>query len=148
MVSQLNAELVALQAEKKLVLKELPYLQKVTTAIPPTEDPPNIVDQLSTLADKTHCKLGSVNPADVVSPSGTVGLSIIPVTFTVSGTHQAVFVFLKDFYTLQRLMTISTVALAPGGTSPNILAVGDGQPYTLSVSATAYTTYVPPVATP
>ena len=39
-VTQLNLELYALKAEKKLVLHELPYLKKVTTAIPPTEDPP------------------------------------------------------------------------------------------------------------
>ena len=48
-VSQLNAELASLKAERKLVLKELPFLKKVTTAIPPTEDPPGIVDSLNTL---------------------------------------------------------------------------------------------------
>jgi hypothetical protein len=38
------------------------------------------------------------------------------------------------------LMTISTVSLAPGGTAPNIMAANDGQPYSMSVTATAYTT--------
>jgi hypothetical protein len=51
--TQLNMELILLKAEKKLVLRELPYLKKVTTAIPPTEDPPGIVDSLNTLANKT-----------------------------------------------------------------------------------------------
>ena len=38
--AQLNMELIGLKAEKKLVQRELPYLRKVTAAIPPTEDPP------------------------------------------------------------------------------------------------------------
>ena len=41
---------------------------------------------------------------------------------------------------MKRLMTINSVSLSPGGTSVNILAVGDGQPYSLSVNAVAYTT--------
>ena len=39
MVQSLNAELTALQAEQKLVAKELPYLTKVSTAIPPNAGP-------------------------------------------------------------------------------------------------------------
>ena len=140
-VTQLNAELASLKAEKKLVLKELPYLKKVTTAIPPTEDPPGIVDSLNTLAAKTGCDLLSVTPADTPSASGMAGLSVISVYFAISGTHSHVFVFLKDFYTMKRLMTISSVNLAPGPTNPNILSVGDGQPYSMSVTADAYTTY-------
>ena len=56
------------------------------------------------------------------------------------------FAFLSSFYKMTRLMTISSVGLSPAGTNPNILAVGDGQQYTLSVSADAYTTYVAPAA--
>jgi len=141
-VTQLNRELGSLKAEKKLVLKELPYLKKVTTAIPPTEDPPGIVDSLNTLADKTGCDLLSVTPADTPSASGVTGLSEISVSFSISGTHKNVFAFLSKFYKMTRLMTISSVGLAPTGANPNILAVGDGQQYDLTVSATAYTTYV------
>ena len=61
-LTQLNLELAALKAESKLVQKELPFLQKVTAAIPPTEDPPGIVDSLNTLANKTGCDLLSVTP--------------------------------------------------------------------------------------
>ena len=43
---------------------------------------------------------------------------------------------------MTRLMTISSVGLSPTGANPNILAVGDGQQYDMTVSATAYTTYV------
>jgi len=145
---QLNLELLALQAEKKLVKKELPYLKKVETAIPPTEDPPGIVDELNTLANQTGCTLSSVSVSDTVTPSGATGLSIIPVSFTLSGKHRAVFNFLKHFYTLKRLMTISTVGLAPPGTNPNILNIGDGESYSLSVTADAYTTYAAPTTTP
>jgi Tfp pilus assembly protein PilO len=147
MVTQLNAELRALQAEKQLVLQELPYLKKVTTAIPPTVDPPGIVDQLYTLAVKTGCKLGSVSTTNTTTPSATAGLATIPVSFTVSGAHRSIFTFLTDFYTLQRLITINTVSLSPAGTSPNILAIGDGQQYTMTVTAQAYTTLVAPAAT-
>ena len=112
----------------------------MTTAIPPTEDPPGIVDSLNTLANKTGCDLLSVTPADTPSPSGVSGLSDISVSFSLSGTHKDVFAFLKSFYTMTRLMTISNVGFSSGGTNPNILAVGDGQPYSMSVSATAYTT--------
>ena len=51
-VSRLNMELMALKAEKKLVLHDLPYLKIVTTAIPPIEDPGGIVNSLNTLAKK------------------------------------------------------------------------------------------------
>jgi Tfp pilus assembly protein PilO len=139
-VTRLNLELISLKAEKKLVLSELPYLKKVTTAIPPVEDPPGIVDSLNTLANKTGCDLLSVTPANFPSPSGVAGLSNISVTFSLSGLHKNLFTFLTDFYNMQRLMTINNVSLSPGGTTPNILAVGDGQPYSMTVSATAYTT--------
>jgi len=145
-VAQLNTELASLKAESKLVLRELPYLKKVTTAIPPTEDPPGIVDSLNSLANQTGCDLLSVAPANSPSPSAVADLSDISVSFSVSGTHQNVFAFLTDFYAMKRLMTISAVSLSPGGTSPNILAAGDGQQYTMTVSASAYTTYVAPAA--
>ncbi|MGA2527562.1 MAG: type 4a pilus biogenesis protein PilO [Acidimicrobiales bacterium] len=146
-VSQLNAELTSLKAERKLVLKELPFLKKVTTAIPPTEDPPGIVDSLNTLANQTGCNLSSVTPADSPTPSGTPGLSNISVTFALSGTHSDVFSFLNRFYKMKRLMTIDSVSLAPTSTAANILAAGDGQPYSMALTATAYTTYVAPTGT-
>ena len=139
-VTQLNLELAALKAEKKLVLQELPYLKKVATAIPPTMDPPGIVDELSNLATKTHCILVGVTPSDTTSPSGTAGLAVIPVSFSLTGTHQNVFIFLNDFYSLTRLMTINSVALS-SVSSPNILAVRDGEPYSMTVTASAYTTF-------
>lgn len=146
-VNQLNAELAALKVEKALVTKELPYLKQVTTAIPPVMDPPGIVDQLNTLANTTHTKLLSVTPADTVTPSGVAGLSILPVTFTVEGTHRDVFLFLNGIYDLKRLITVNTIGLAAGN-NPNVLAVNDGQQYTMAVTANAYTTYVPPLPVP
>lgn len=143
-VSQLNLELATLKAEKKLVLKELPYLKKVTAAIPPTEDPPGIVDEINTLAQKTQCNLQNVTPADTPSASGVTGLSLIPVSFSITGSHKHVFLFLSEFYALTRLMTINTVSLAATSSAPNILAVGDGQAYSLAVTADAYTTEAPP----
>jgi Tfp pilus assembly protein PilO len=145
-VTELNLELASLKAEKKLVLRELPYLKKVSSAIPPTEDPPGIVDSLNNLATATNCDLLSVTPEDSPSPSGISGLSDISVTFQVSGSHSDVFRFLKGFYSMGRLMTINTVSLAAAGSNSNILAVNDGQQYSMSVSAMAYTTYV--TATP
>jgi Tfp pilus assembly protein PilO len=139
-VTSLSMELVQLKAEQKLVLKELPYLKKVTAAIPPTEDPPGIVDSLNTLANKTGCDLLSVTPANFPSPSGVTGLSIVSVNFSVSGVHKNIFAFLKDFYSMTRLMTINNLSLSPGGTTPNILDTGDGQPYSMTVQASAYTT--------
>lgn len=145
--SQLNDKLIGLKAEKKLVLSELPYLKKVTSAIPPTEDAPGIVDNLNNLANKTGCDLLSVTPADTPSPSGSAGLQVVPVTFSVSGIHSNVMSFLSGFYSMKRLMTISTLSLSPTDTNANILAVGDGQKYTVTVSADAYTTYEVPAAT-
>ncbi len=147
-VTQLQQELIALKAEKKLVLSELPYLKKVSTAIPPTEDPPGIVDSLNTLANQTGCDLLSVTPADTPTPSGTTGLSTINVTLSVSGTHSEVFAFLNGFYSMKRLMTIGNVNLSAASAAlANILAAGDGQNYSMSLSATAYTTYTTPPPT-
>ena len=143
MVSQLNLELAALKAEKKLVLKELPYLKKVTARSRRPRIRP-ISSMSSTPSPKTQCTLGTVTPADTPSASGVTGLSLIPVSFTLTGTHKNVFLFLNDFYALTRLMTINTVSLAATSSAPNILAVGDGQAYSLAVTADAYTTEAPP----
>ncbi|MGA3216871.1 MAG: type 4a pilus biogenesis protein PilO [Acidimicrobiales bacterium] len=145
-LTQLNLELASLKAEKKLVLRELPYLKKVQTAIPPTEDPPGIVDSLNNLATATNCDLLSVTPADYPSPSGVPGLSDIGVSFTVTGGHRNIFQFLKGFYGMGRLMTINTINLGAAGANPNILAVNDGMQYSMNISAVAYTTYVTPGA--
>jgi Tfp pilus assembly protein PilO len=144
---QLNAKLIGLRAEKKLVLSELPYLKKVSSAIPATEDAPGIVDSLNTLANQTGCDLLSVTPSDTPSPSGTAGLQVVAVTFSYSGLHSNVMSFLSGFYSMKRLMTISTLSLSPTATNANILATGDGQKYTVSVTADAYTTYETPTAT-
>jgi len=69
-VTSLSMELIQLKAEAKLVRHELPYLKMVTAAIPPTEDPPGIVDSLNTLANKTGCDLLSVTPANFPSRAG------------------------------------------------------------------------------
>jgi Tfp pilus assembly protein PilO len=82
----------------------------------------------------------SVTPANFPTPSGTAGLSVVSVAFSVTGVHKNIFAFLHNFYAMSRLMTINNISLAPGGTTANILDVGDGQPYSMSVNATAYTT--------
>ena len=143
-VTRLGTELAGLKVEKNLVLHELPYLKKVTTAIPPTEDPPGIVDSINTLANQTNCDLLSVTPADTPSPSGTPGLSVITVSISLSGVHGDVFTFLRNFYKMKRLMTINSVSLSPSSSNANILAGGDGQQYTVTITADAYTTYVIP----
>jgi Tfp pilus assembly protein PilO len=146
-VSQLNLQLLTLKAEQRLVLKEIPYLKKVTSAIPPTEDPPGIVDSLNNLANQTGCDLLSVTPDDTPAPTSTPGLSTIGVAFSVSGSHKDVFAFLSGFYTMKRLMTIDTVSLTSSSATVNVLAAGDGQQYSMNVGAVAYTTYVTPIAT-
>ena len=146
-VSQLNLQLLTLKAERRLVLKELPYLRKVTSAIPATEDPPGIVDSLNSLANQTGCDLLSVTPADSLTPTTTPGLSVIGVSFSVSGSHSDVFAFLSGFYGMKRLMTINSVDLTSASTNANVLASGDGQQYSMAVTANAYTTYVTPSAT-
>jgi Tfp pilus assembly protein PilO len=144
MVTQLNLKLIGLKADKQYVLKELPYLKKVTTAIPPTMDPPGIVDSVDTLANKTSCTLTSITPSFTAAASTVPGVSAIDVTFTVSGSHRDVFAFLSGFYSMKRLMTVNNIGLAPTGASPNILNLGDGHTYGLTVSAQAYTTFVTP----
>lgn len=151
-VAQLQAEIAQLQAEAAQVQKSLPYLKKAVTAIPPAPDPGGIVNEIDGLANKTHVTFSSITDNTVVPPAATAtttgtptttGVSTIPIQFTISGSHKAVFAFMEGFYSLPRLMTISSVALTPGGTNPNILAVNDGQTYTAAFSGTAYTTYVP-----
>jgi Tfp pilus assembly protein PilO len=72
------------------------------------------------------------------------GLSDIGVSFSIAGSHKDVFQFLKGFYRMGRLMTINTVSMSAAGSNPNVLAVNDGQQYSMTVSALAYTTYVTP----
>lgn len=151
-VIQLRAEIALLQRESAQVQKDLPYLKMSEIAVPPTADPGEIVNVIDGLANKLGLKLTSITDSTVVPPTSTTtaaptsGVSTIPITFAISGSHKAIFSFMSDFYGLPRLMTLESVSLSPTGAGTakaNILSVGDGQQYTANFTATAYTTNVP-----
>lgn len=149
-VVTLNQQITLLKAESKLVQRELPYLSRFQTAIPPTPDIGGLVLQIDQLANKTGVNMTSISDNVVVASTVPGGLSTIPVSFTVSGNHKQVFTFLTDFYSLPRLITIQSLTLSPGaasGTTPNINNVGDGASYGLTVAGTGYTTGAPPTPT-
>lgn len=139
---QLNIQIAALERESATVQKELPFLAKFATAVPPTADPGGLTNAFFALSIKTKVTLLSVTDNTVSPPAAAGALGTVPVAVAISGTHANVFAFLQGIYTMARLVIINSVGLSPSGGvgGPNILATHDGQVYSASISGTAFTT--------
>jgi hypothetical protein len=69
------------------------------------------------------------------------------VSISLSGTEKGVLAFIKGTYSLQRLVTIQTLSLAPVG-GANLLKPTSAIGFGATILATAYTTYVATAAAP
>lgn len=145
--ARLTTELALLQAEAKQVHVGLPFLRRYEQAIPPTPEAPQLVTELDALALRTGVTLSSVADNTLTPPAKPGGLTTIPVSMSISGTHAQVLAFIQGLYSLPRLLTLTTVSLSvPSG--GNVLNLHESLTYGATISAVAYTSYAPPAATP
>lgn len=142
-IAQLNTTIAGLQAQSRLVPSELPYLAKFTTAIPDLPESGVLTEQLFNLMHSTKTFISSLSDSQTAS-SGS-GYSTIPVVITVTGSHDSIVAFLAGLYSLPRLVTIQNVAFGSSASQQSgILSPSKSPGFTATISATAYTTFVPP----
>jgi Tfp pilus assembly protein PilO len=144
-IASLNSQIAILKAQSALVPGELPYLAKFNGAVPNLPESGVLTEELFGLMNSTKTFISSLNDSTVTS-SGT-GFSTIPVQISVTGSEDQVVNFMKGLYTLPRLVTIQSVTLAPP-TQSDILKPSKAQGFTAAITATAYTTFVPPTPPP
>lgn len=142
-IGAMNATIAGLKEQSALVPSELPYLAKFTAAIPDLPESGVLTEQLYNLMNHTHTFIASLSDATV--DATTAGYSTIPVSFVVDGSHDQVMSFIENIYNLPRLVTIQSVSLSPGGgTATNLLQKSGAQGFSATITATAYTTFIPP----
>ncbi|HTX00716.1 MAG TPA: hypothetical protein VMD59_18190 [Acidimicrobiales bacterium] len=138
----LRLELAELVRESHEVQRELPYLKRFPTEIPPAPQYGVLVDEIQALEEATNV---DVNPLSVSKvPPAASGITAIPVSIQVSGGHDQLIQFLDGLtgtgrHRIKRLVTVQSFDLQ--GPGPNVLSSSEAQ-YSASIAATAYTTAV------
>jgi type IV pilus assembly protein PilO len=144
-ITQLTATVASLKEQSALLPSEVPYLAHFEVAIPNLPESGVLTSQLAQLAHTTGSTISSLSDATVV-PSGAY--SVIPVSIVIGGTHNGIEQFIKDIYTMPRLLTISSISLTPPGTQPDLNKSSNAPGFSATISADAYTTFIPPTVTP
>lgn len=144
--SLLQTELTSLEQEAKVVHRELPFLKSFQVSIPATPDAGVLVDQLYALSRSTATVMTSVTDNTIVAPTGpggaastATGYSDVPVSISLTGSHDGVLAFIQGLYSLPRLVTIQSISFTGPG---NLNTASKSAPYGASITATAYTTFV------
>ncbi len=139
----LQTELATSRYDVSLLQKYGSYLQRFTAAVPPTPEAQVLTTQLFQLAAHTvgSRHLTALSDDTTAPPTATQPLGEVPLTIDIAGPYDQCVSFLRGLYKLPRLITISSITPSPqsGPTSAgaNLLDV-NGQPYTMTISATAY----------
>jgi len=140
---ELEATLAASEHDAAIVKLDGSYLQRFTQAVPPSPEPQVLTTEIFQLARRTvgAQNLKSLTDDTTVAPAAGQALSEIPMAITINGPHNECMAFLDGLYKLTRLITVSSVTPTPqsstNGTPQNVLVIGK-EPYTMSISATAY----------
>lgn len=140
-VTSLDGQIAVLRAESSQVAKELPYLAIFNQALPSLPNQGNLTTELYVLSRQTKTFISDLNDSTIVP---TTGYSTMPISMTLTGSHNAVLAFLKGIYGLPRLVTIQAVTLSPPGAAPNLNTQSNTTGFSATISGTAYTTYLPP----
>lgn len=143
-ISLLQTQITSLKAQSVQLTKELPYLKFFQSQIPPLPLQGELTSQLYQLSLSTKTFISSLSDNSVAPATTTsAGYSTMPISIQLSGSHNGVVAFLQGLYHLQRLITIQQISLTPPSQQPNLNANGNAPGFAASITATAYTTYVP-----
>lgn len=109
-------------------------IDEVHAQLPPTADEPGLLLLLNNAATNAGLDLTTISPS-VPAFDETIGLSVISVSVSASGTYNDVTQFAYSIETLPRAAKITSLSLAPGG---SVDAFGD-QLLTATIELQAYT---------
>lgn len=142
-LNALRATLAASQHDAALLRQDGSYLRRFSAAVPPGPEAQVLTTQLFQLAARTvgATHLNQLTDDSTIPPATGQVLSRIPISISIDGPHNECLAFLNGLYKLSRLITVSAITPAPKASSSsgpdNVLAV-NAQPYTMTISATAY----------
>ncbi len=105
-------------------------LYRLETAMPVTEDEPDLLLGLDQLAGSYGVEVASLSPG---TPAAAVGYTVVPVALTLNGTYASLTHFLRRLRTLVglrhgevvasgRLFAVTSVTVAPAGTGNKLRA--------------------------
>lgn len=141
--STLNTDQQTLQTEKSHAQDVAQYdklLAIFSTAVPATADAPQLIVQISDLANATGAVLQNLNVPP--GPPAVTPIADIPVQFTLTGTGEQCLKFLQGIYVLPRLLTITSFTPSPvtnvANSSINVLDLKTKSKYTFNVGGLAY----------
>ena len=132
--STLNSQLAALKQAEQDAPKNRETIRKVQEAIPPTVDQQGFILLLQNAAIQSGVDLFTITASNPVFDPAT-SLSTISNSLTVSGTYFAVTEFLFNVETLPRASKVTSVSLAPAGTSGSLTLQAAVDTYTSDTSA-------------
>ncbi len=137
----LRTQLARLKADAQRVKKLRHQLNQLQTKIPPTADLSSLIRLLQGAANAAAVDFLSVSPGNPAPPAsattgGAPGVSVIPVSITVTGSYFSVEEFLFRLESLPRAVKVGqiTVSLGPNG-FPQLQLLMTGQVFTTDVSA-------------
>ena len=114
--------------------------QRLTAAVPPTEDIYDYVTSLSDAATASGVKITSVDPG---SPEPSGSIAVIPVSVQIAGTYDHSLSFIQALYALPRLTIITGLELNGGGSTANR---GSALQDTFSLVILAQPSAIPPTS--
>jgi Tfp pilus assembly protein PilO len=138
--AQLSDQLIALEAEKRQVLASGTFLTRFGLAVPSLPDQGLLVVQLDHLALAEGVTITLIGDNTIDPPAAGTRYSTLPINMTISGPYVRVRNFVSGLYRLPRLLTIQQLVLSGQG-NVNQASMA---PFSATIDATAYTTYVPP----
>jgi Tfp pilus assembly protein PilO len=145
----LQTEINTLVQEEGYANRDAGYLHGFSTEIPPAPLQGVLVEQLYDLSLVTHTVIPAITGVNSLSAAVGGEYSTFPVDLTVNGTQADVYQFIADLYSskyVTRLLTIQSVGLTPGAAGAtgaiNINQVSSKTLYSVTLTCTAYTTYV------
>lgn len=114
--AELQARLAALKKAELSQPQRLATLNQLTSAIPPSTDIADFINQVNALADSTGVQLHTLSPSQPVAAT-TGPYSAIKVSLSLSGSYPSTISFLDGLYSLPRLVVVDTLSIVSGGGS-------------------------------
>lgn len=137
---QLNNKLRQIIREDQFVAKYHNFLTYFDSQVPVQPEQGQLVYVLGKLQSRDHVDITTLSASSTAAPTTGTTLSTIPISMTVTGTHNNVIQFLSGLYGVSRLITVQSISPSPtAAPSPSYDVLGhDKVPFTMSISATAY----------
>jgi type IV pilus assembly protein PilO len=153
----LEARLTALKKAEQSQPQRLATLAQLTSAIPPTTDIADFINQVNALAGTSGVALHSLSPSQPAA-SKTGPYSEVNVSLSLTGSYSSTISFLDGLYSLPRLVVVDTLNISAGGgggtsSSPSTPvsvpgATGSSSGLQTTMSLRIFTTQPPATGTP